>query len=253
MLKHERLERMEEYINHNRYVTIPQLAEAFDISPSTIRRDLEALGETGRVELTRGGVMSLRRSVSEEASYNDKIHANREEKARIAAAAARLILPGSTLFIDSGTTTRELVPFLKEAQNIKLVTNDLLIASELSSAHGVEVILPGGLLRRGYFTLTGSAAEEMVASMRADITFMGFDSVGTDGFMISNQEEAGLKRAMIRSGRRLAVLCDHTKFSTESFITVCPLQSAHVIYTGRELEEGIRRRMEAAGAALETV
>lgn len=253
MLKHERLERIEEYINHNRYVTIPQLAETFSISPSTIRRDLEALGEAGRVELTRGGVMSLRRNVSEEASYNEKIRANREEKARIAAAAARMILPGSTLFVDSGTTTRELVPFLKEARGIKLVTNDLLIASELSSAPGVEVILPGGLLRRGYFTLTGSQAEETVASMRADVTFMGFDSVGEGGCMISNQEEVGLKRAMIRSGRRLAVLCDHTKFSTESFITVCPLHSAHVILTGRELDEGVRRRLEAAGAPLELV
>ena len=186
MLRYERLERIEEYINHNRYVTIPQLAKRFDISPSTIRRDLEALGEAGRVELTRGGVMSLHRNVSEEASYNEKVQANRDEKARIAAAAARLIKPGSTLFVDSGTTTRELVPYLKEGQGLKLVTNDLLIASELSCAQGVEVIVPGGLLRRGYFTLTGSQAEEMVSSMRADLTFMGFDAVRPQGFMISN-------------------------------------------------------------------
>ncbi|MBQ8669976.1 MAG: DeoR/GlpR transcriptional regulator [Oscillospiraceae bacterium] len=253
MLKSERLERIEEYINHNRYVTIPQLAEEFGISASTIRRDLEALGEAGRVELTRGGVMSLHRKVSEEASYHEKTLANREEKARIAAAAARMIKPGCTLFVDSGTTTRELVPFLKEGQGLKLVTNDLLIASELSSAQGVEVILPGGLLRRGYYTLTGSQAEEMVSSMRADLTFMGFDAVRPRGFMISNQEEVGLKRAMARCGSRLVVLCDHTKFESDSFITVCPLADASLIITGKELEEGIRKRLEAAGAVLELV
>ena len=253
MLRHERLERIEEYINHNRYVTIPQLVEAFDISSSTIRRDLEALGEAGRVELTRGGVMSLHRNVSEEASYHEKTLANREEKARIAAAAARMIKPGCTLFVDSGTTTRELVPFLKEGQGLKLVTNDLLIASELSSAQGAEVILPGGLLRRGYYTLTGSQAEEMVSSMRADLTFMGFDAVRPRGFMISNQEEVGLKRAMARCGSRLVVLCDHTKFEADSFITVCPLADASLIITGKELEEGIRKRLEAAGAVLELV
>ena len=118
MLRHERLERIEEYINHHRYVTIPQLVEAFDISSSTIRRDLEALGEAGRVELTRGGVMSLHRNVSEEASYNEKVEANREEKARIAAAAARMIKPGCTLFVDSGTTTRELVPYIMDVQGL---------------------------------------------------------------------------------------------------------------------------------------
>ena len=253
MLRYERLERIEEYINHNRYVTIPQLAKRFDISPSTIRRDLEALGEAGRVELTRDGVMSLHRNVSEEASYNEKVQANRDEKARIAAAAARLIKPGSTLFVDSGTTTRELVPYLKEGQGLKLVTNDLLIASELSCAQGVEVIVPGGLLRRGYFTLTGSQAEEMVSSMRADLTFMGFDAVRPQGFMISNHEEAGLKRAMARAGRQLVVMCDHTKFESDSFITVCPLESAGVIITGKELDETLRKALESAGALLELV
>ena len=253
MLRHERLERIEEYINHNRYVTIPQLVEAFDISSSTIRRDLEALGEAGRVELTRGGVMSLHRNVSEEASYNEKVEANREEKARIAAAAARMIKPGGTLFVDSGTTTRELVPYLREAQGLKVVTNDLHIASELSSAMGVEVIMPGGLLRKGYFTLTGSQAEEMVSSMRADLTFMGFDAARPRGFMISNQEEVGLKRAMARCGSRLVVLCDHTKFEADSFITVCPLSAASLIITGKELDENIRRQLESAGAVLELV
>ncbi len=253
MLRHERLERIEEYINHHRYVTIIQLAKAFDISSSTIRRDLEALGEAGRVELTRGGVMSLHRSVSEEASYNEKVEANREEKARIAAAAARMIKPGSTLFVDSGTTTRELVPWLREGQGIRLVTNDLLIASELSGAMGVEVIMPGGLLRKAYFTLVGSQAEEMISGMRADLTFMGFDAVRTMGFMIANHEEVGLKRAMARCGSRLVVLCDHTKFESDSFITVCPLAAASLIITGKELDEGLRRQMEAAGAKLELV
>jgi len=253
MLRHERLERIEEYINHNRYVTIPQLVEAFDISSSTIRRDLEALGEAGRVELTRGGVMSLRRNVSEEASYNEKVETNREEKARIAAAAARMIKPGGTLFVDSGTTTRELVPYLREGQGLKVVTNDLLIAAELSGAMGVEVIMPGGLLRKGYFTLTGSHAEEMVSGMRADLTFMGFDAARPCGFMISNQEEVGLKRAMARCGRRLVVLCDHTKFEADSFITVCPLADASLIITGKELDENIRRQLESIGAVLELV
>ena len=117
----------------------------------------------------------------------------------------------------------------------------------------MEVILPGGLLRRGYYTLTGSQAEEMVSSMRADLTFMGFDAVRPRGFMISNQEEVGLKRAMARCGSRLVVLCDHTKFESDSFITVCPLADASLIITGKELDDGIRKRLEAAGAVLELV
>lgn len=253
MLKYERLERLEEYVNHNQYATIPQLAEAFDISKATIRRDLEELGAAGRVQLTRGGVVSLHGSVSREASYNEKIQTNHEEKTRIAAAAMRLVSPGSTLFVDSGTTTRELVPFLRDCHNLKLVTNDLLIASELSGAIGVEVTVPGGLLRRGYFTLTGYQAEEMITSMRADLTLMGFDAVRPHGFMISNQDEVGLKRAMIRSGRQLVVLCDHTKFTADSFITVCPLAKASLVITGEELETSIRQEMDSQGVNLQLV
>lgn len=254
MLKYERLEKIEEYVNRNKYVTIHELAEVFGMSRATIRRDLEQLGESHRVQLTRGGVISNKKTVAEEPSYTEKVAANRDEKVRIAHAARKLIGSGVTVFMDSGTTTREVGALLGDASNIKLVTNDLMIASELTGVEGVEVTVVGGALRRGYFTLTGHYAEQMIGEIRADLTLVGMDSVALEsGCMISNMDEVGLKRAMIRSARRAVVLCDHTKFEALSFVEVCRADQVDLIITGRELSPHIRAAFTEKGIKIQLV
>ena len=254
MLKYERLEKIEEYVNRNKYATIHELAAAFDISRATIRRDLELLNKKHRVQLTRGGVVSLNKGVSEERPYNEKVEANREEKMRIAQAARELISDGATLLIDSGTTTREVAPLLADAAGIKLVTNDVMIAAELTNARGVEVSVLGGTLRRGYFTLTGHVTENAIAQLRADLTLVGMDSVSLEsGCMISNMDEVGLKQAMIHSGRRAVVLCDHTKFESEAFASVCELSQIDLIITGKELPPRVRAAFADRGVKLQLV
>ena len=249
MLKFERLERMEDYINQNKYVTINELAQQFAISSATIRRDLEQLSSQNRVTLTRGGVVSNQTSVLEERSYNEKLGENQEEKKRIAQAAVSMITPGSTIMVDSGTTNRAMIPFLQEVGPVNIVTNDVVIAGELTSCREAEVTVLGGTLRKGYFTLVGHYAEDMVAQMRADIAFIGMDAVSLKGgCMIANMNEVGLKRAMIRAARQVVVVCDHSKFEMESFLTVCPLESVDTFVTGQELSPHLADAFAEAGS-----
>lgn len=254
MLKYERLERIEEYVNQNKYATITDLAEFFGISSATIRRDLELLGSQQRVTLTRGGVVSNRKNVTEEQSYTEKLGANQQEKNRIAQAAAQLIQEGNTILVDSGTTNRAMIPYLLEISHLGVVTNDVVMAAELTGHPGAEVTLLGGTLRKGYFTLTGHYAESMVSQMRADIAFLGMDSVSLrSGCMIANMNEVGLKRAIAAAARQVVVVCDHTKLETESFITVFPLDQVDLFITGRELNPRIAAAMQEMGLKLQQV
>ena len=254
MLKFERLERMEAYINQNKYVTIGELAEQFSISSATIRRDLEQLSSQNRVTLTRGGVVSNQTCVVEERPYSEKLGDHQEEKRRIAQAAASMVAPGSTIMVDSGTTNRAMIPFLQEIGPVNIVTNDVVIAGELTSCRDAEVTVLGGTLRKGYFTLVGHYAEDMVAQMRADIAFIGMDAVSLKGgCMIANMNEVGLKRAMIQAARQVVIVCDHSKFETESFLTVCPLEQADLFIVGQDLSGNLAKAFQEAGCRFQLV
>ena len=254
MLKFERLERIEQYVNQNRYATINELASQFSISSATIRRDLELLSGQNRVTLTRGGVVSNQANVVEERSYSEKLGDNQEEKKRIAQAAAAMIRPGTTILVDSGTTNRAMIPFLQEVGPVNIVTNDVVIAGELTSCRDADVTVLGGTLRKGYFTLVGHYAESMVAQMRADIAFLGMDAVNLKGgCMIANMNEVGLKRAMIQAARQVVVVCDHSKFEMESFLTVCPLDQVGTFLTGKELSRYVGEAFAEAGCVIRYV
>ncbi len=122
MLKIERLERIEQYVEKNKYATVKELTEILNTSSATIRRDIETLAGQKRILVTHGGVAANDRKVSAEAPYLEKSQNNAEEKMRIAREASRFITPGSTVLIDSGTTTLNMVPYLRDIPDLNLVT-----------------------------------------------------------------------------------------------------------------------------------
>lgn len=248
MLKIERLERIEEYVEKNKYATVKELSEILNTSIATIRRDIESLAGQKRIIVTHGGVAANDRKVSAEAPYIEKTQNNAEEKARIAREACKFISPGSTVLIDSGTTTLNMVPYLKEISDLNLVTNDVFMASELSNVSNSNVTVLGGSLRHGYYSVIGYYAENMVSSMRVDMCVIGIDAVSLrNGLMISNLDEVGLKRSLIDASNKVIVVCDHTKFTKESFVSVCGLEKVDVFITGEEVDPEILCALEKMG------
>ena len=251
MLKIERLERIEDYVEKNKYATVRQLTEILKTSPATIRRDIETLSEQKRIIVTHGGIAANDRKVSAEAPYLEKTQNNAEEKIRIAREASKFITPGNTVLIDSGTTTMHMVPYLKEVQDLNLVTNDVYMASELSNNLNSNVTVLGGSLRQGYYSIIGYYAENMVANMRVDMCIIGIDAVSLkNGLMISNLNEVGLKRSLIEASNKVIVACDHTKFVRESFISVCGFDKVDVFVTGEEIDPNILHELEKLGKSV---
>lgn len=236
MLKEERLEKLEEYIIANRFASVQDMAERFHISKATVRRDLEVLTKNDAFKLTRGGVSYQRKALVSELPYHEKQLLNREEKSRICKAACDLIEEGATIIVDTGTTTREMVPYLLEKKNIYVVTNDLMIATELASNCEIELTLVGGKLRTGYYTLRGYAAEDFLRQLHVDITFLSLDAVNVDfGCAVFNMDEVAIKQHMIQSADETVVLCDHSKFKTNAFLKVANIEDVDLFITGKEL------------------
>lgn len=248
MIRDERLAKITEYVQNRHFASVRELMELLKVSKATVRRDLELLSGENVVVLTRGGVTCVDKDKNSELAYNEKRSANTLEKNRLAEAAAGLIRSNSTVILDAGTTTRAIVPYIRELTGVNLVTNDLMIAADLNSCEGISVTVTGGQLRKGFFTLRGYMASDFIRSMRADIAFVGFDALDIrSGCFITNADEVSLKKSILSSADKVVAVLDHTKFSATAFISVCPLEDIDAVVTDRALDSGIAQALREMG------
>lgn len=250
MIREERLKKLAGYVKRREFASVEELAGVLGVSKATVRRDLAALEETGELALVRGGAARVG-ARGEELAYDEKRTAHSEEKVRLGAAAAALVKDRSAIVLDAGTTTRAMAPFLKDRAGLNLVTNDVAIAADLSSALGVSVTVTGGQLRQGYYTLSGYLAEELLRGMRLDMAFVGFDAVDIrSGCYITNTDEVALKRCMIEAADQVVAVCDCAKFESSAFVEVCSLSQVDVVVTGRQLDPAIAAELQKRGVRL---
>ncbi len=173
--------------------SVADLARRFKVSEVTIRSDLAALADIGALVRIHGG--ALPPGESEELPITVKQTLYHAEKVRIAAAAAGLIQDGETVILDSGTTTAEIARQIRglKLRAINVVTNALNIAVLLANAHHVNLIIPGGVLRRKSWSLSGPQAEQALGELQADRLFLGVDSLDPEiGLMTPYVLEAKL-------------------------------------------------------------
>lgn len=228
-------------------VVVAALAREFEVSEMTIRRDLAALEAQAHVRRTHGGAMLTERMILE-FDYRDRRATNRTAKRAIAATARRLIRPGQRLILDNGTTTLELAALLQDGENLTVITPSLAVASELQHAAGVEVILLGGVVRRGSPDLTGPVTEHCLELFSADYAFQGADGIGLDGSIYnSDLRLARVDRLMRRLAQRCCVLADHSKLGVTALARSGSLADVDVFITSRGAPAGALRRFRRLG------
>lgn len=192
-------------------VSIAELAGEFGVSEMTIRRDLAALEQQSHVQRTHGGAVLAEKMILE-FDYRERRELNRSAKRAIAAEARKLVKPGDRVILDTGTTTLELASLLRDGENLTVITPSLAVASELQHAPGVEVVLLGGVLRRGSPDLTGPVTEHCLELFSADIAFQGTEGIGPDGSLYNiDLRLARVDRLMRKLAARSCILADHTK------------------------------------------
>lgn len=225
-----------QYIKSKGCGDIKELSNLVGASESTVRRDLDELARSGRLERTHGGAVLKYFGAAFERQHEEKLNLMKEEKQRIAAKAASYICEGDTVFIDSGTTVYFLKNVLSEIPNLTVFTYDLIIANTLELHSTSNLIVTGGIRRQGYNNaLIGSQVVEFLNSIRVDKVLLAADAVDIEfGVSNSNLMEAELKRLLITIGKKIILLADHTKFDTIAMAKVCPIDDIDLLITDCE-------------------
>ncbi|MGW5117069.1 DeoR/GlpR family DNA-binding transcription regulator [Streptomyces noursei] len=190
--------------------SVHDLAAAFGVSLSTVRRDLAALAGDGRITRTYGGAVDHRAA---ERSWHDKARQHRTEKGAIARTAAALVRSGDVVLLDAGTTVARLAHELRARTDITVVTNGLSTLVELADAE-VEVVVLGGRLRRPNESLLGTRTDQALRGITPDLAFLGVDGLDPRrGVNCPDPEQAALKETMARCARAAWVLADGSKLA----------------------------------------
>jgi DeoR/GlpR family transcriptional regulator of sugar metabolism len=228
-------------------VAVTALARRFGVSEMTVRRDLAALAAKFHVRRTHGGAMLSERMILE-FDYRERRETNRNAKCAIAAAARKLVQPGQRLILDNGTTSLELAALLQDGVDLTVITPSLAVASELQHASGVEVILLGGVMRRGSPDLTGPVTEHCLELFAADLAFQGADGIGPDGAIYNTDLRlARVDRMMRRIAQRSCVLADHTKIGSLALARCGSLADVDVFITDTGAPADALRRFARLG------
>ena len=188
MLARQRHEQILEALRRSGGVRVSELTRELDVSYMTVRRDLDALAERGLVQKVHGGATMATERSADEPGFEAKSFRERAEKDAIAAAAARLVQPGTAIGVTAGTTTWALAHYLREVPNLTIVTNSVPAAEIMrhSGRTDLSIVLTGGL-RTPSDALVGPVADAAIRSMHVDLLFMGVHGIDeASGFTTPN-------------------------------------------------------------------
>lgn len=231
MFQIERQEKILQYINETKKANTDQLAEKFNVSKVTIRRDIDILAEKGLIIKTHGGAVSLNSSLQLEIPYSSKAVANLPEKRAIGITASSFIEDGDIIILDSGSTTLEIAKNINQS-NVTVLTNDIKIAMELAPKKNVQVMVCGGTLNDAVYTLIGNMSIDFFQKIHVNKTFLSCDAVDIN-FGVSNRtyEEADIKNAMIQAASEVIMVADSSKFNKRVFCKLCDFSAIDKLIT----------------------
>ena len=234
-------------VNRVGAVRVNALARSLQVSDMTVRRDLDALAEAGLLIKVHGGATSVRPTSTVEPEFAAKATREPAAKVAIAAAAARLIEPGSAVAVSGGTTTHALARAIAHIPGLTVVTNSLPLADLLheEGAEDQTIVLTGGL-RTPTDALVGPLAVDSLTRLHVDLVIMGAHGVDLHAGLTSpNLLEADTNRALAACGRRLVVLADHTKWGIVGLSAFASLDQADVLITDEGMPVDAKEKLQS--------
>ena len=216
----ERQEQIMRILEKSTSISVAKLAQLLYVSQPTVRRDLSILEEQGKVQRTHGGVV-LRKVSDAEIPLMFREVQNNVSKKIIAEKAAKLIHNGDVIFLDASSTVSYLIPYLEKFQDIIAVTNSPKTSIRLGEK-GIKNYCTGGQLLMHSVAYVGSETEKFIQNINADLFF--FSSRGyTENGMItdSSEQEAVIKKAMLKNADKSYYLCDSSKKGQKYTFNIC--------------------------------
>jgi DeoR family transcriptional regulator, fructose operon transcriptional repressor len=247
-LADERRSKVLELVRGKGFASLIDLAGQLAVSESTVRRDLEALEESGAIQRTHGGAFYT--GPSPKLSHFDvRQQANWSQKRQIAIAASRLIEDGDTILLDGGSTTYELAQLLV-GRPLQVVTNSLPVATLFTSSDSGDLVLVGGIVHTHTGVMLGPYANDMLAKLNVRRAVLSVAGANERGFYNSNPLVVQAEQAMMRAADEVIIVADSTKFGHTSLAHLCQLGDVDTLVVDGELTHEWQRRIADAGVKL---
>ncbi|MCG2785193.1 MAG: DeoR/GlpR family DNA-binding transcription regulator [Anaerolineae bacterium] len=212
-------------------LSVADIVGQFGVSEATARRDLETLAEQGKLHRVHGGALSMKQAPPE-LPILQREQEQFFEKQSIGQTAAALVRDGETIFLGSGTTVLEVARNLRSRQNLTVITNSLPVMNTLSGLPGINLIALGGMLRPSEMSFIGHITEQALAEVRADKVFIGVHAISLENGLTNDYlPETMTDRAILKAGRQVIVVADHTKINAVATAFLAPIESINTFVT----------------------
>jgi DeoR family transcriptional regulator, glycerol-3-phosphate regulon repressor len=211
-------------------VGVDELASHFDVTPQTIRKDLNELCDARHLTRTHGGAMLS--SGVENVAYESRRQIAAPEKQLIGRRAAALIPNNSSLFINIGTTTEEVAKALVHHEGLLVITNNIHVATILSPVQKIEVIVVGGVVRKADGGIVGESAVDTIRQFKVDYAVMGVSAIDEDGALLDfDYREVRAAQAIISNSRNVILAADNMKFTRSAPVRIGDMADVDVFVT----------------------
>lgn len=248
MLQNKRLKQIMELLQKEKIADVRQLSDMLDVTPKTVRLDLEKLEKTGLLQRVHGGAVLSKQPPS---SYPCAAHRqqNLAEKTRIAWKALSLIQENEVILLDDGSTSLELAKLLGEFR-VTVLTNDIFIINELLYKDNVTLYVIGGSLKRDgeSYVINGEDAIQFIKKYRVSKLFLGTSTIDLDnGLMIFYYGDRSTKRAFMAAADEVICMVDSSKFGHTAFTRVAGVEEIDTIITDPALPDGVAEKYREQG------
>lgn len=232
MIKEKRIKNIKEYVTKNQSASLDELVTVFDVSKNTIRRDVQELVERGELKKVYGGVSIIQKNLE---SFHDRKIRNQQQKQMIAKAAANFVENGDVIFLDSGTTTYEMIEFLKN-KSLTVITNNLDFIIQALPYDNLNIISTGGTLERKTKSFGSLKNMEILKPYNITKAFMASTGISiSNGVTNASPMETELKETIVQRASEVYLLVDHDKIDKYSLMTYCELSAIDYLITDAEL------------------
>jgi DeoR family fructose operon transcriptional repressor len=235
MLIVERQKLLLDMLKERKAAQLEVLAEMLAVSSSTVRRDVEVLEQQGLVERTHGGVIFRPRKTSSLA-LDERMREMVEEKRAIGAAAAKLVEPGMTLYLDGGSTIQYCIQQI-DARPLQVVTNSLTVANHFAADDRVELLVLGGSHYPRTGVLIGPITTQALSGLHADLMLFACAGMFENEVFNSNLVMAEVEKLALRQAARKILLIDSTKFGRKSLARICAVDELDLMITDQGINE----------------
>ena len=246
----ERQAQILQFIDQRQRVAVGQICDQFSVSPATARRDLDALAEQGKIQRVHGGAIPIRQAPPELPVLH-RLNDQSEEKQRIGRATAGLVADGDTIYLGNGTTVLEVARNLLVRKNLTVITNSLMVLNAMADSPDMTLISLGGQLRRSELSMIGHITEQALTELRADKVIIGVHAVDAKhGLTNQYLPETMTDRAILKIGRKVIVVADHTKCGRIATAVLAPVNAVDLIVTDSGIDHELEAALIAQGARI---